>query len=383
MGLKTFVAISGLVARTHAVRFLISQGRGKLKLAWIAKNMGWASHHLYLLSFWGVFWPVFSLTAQDCVETDLFENPKPSLHETLPQTSSNDFLVKNRPVYSEVPDNRFYFKADALLWKAFFNRNDGAANNTQKADFHWSWGLRTETGIHITDQWSLLANYTFFHNKINHVVGHFSDNAIQHLMPALSSCTADTATHTEQRLRYQNLDVDLCNACALNRFFSLSLFLGLRNTWINQGYVMRSANLRNSLAALNVRTKQEFQGTGPVIGAQGYWHVASQWTVLMSCAGAILSTNQDMVNYIHGSNALPIDIDVDRSKMTPTMQGALGLGWHTCIRHSRITFQFLYEAQYWWKQNLAMDYASTTYRITRPGEDLGLQGFSFDLSVDF
>jgi hypothetical protein len=52
-------------------------------------------------------------------------------------------------------------------------------------------------------------------------------------------------------------------------------------------------------------------------------------------------------------------------------------------QRNHVAVRVCYEGQYWWKQNLTIDYASTTYQIARMGEDLGMHGFTLDLLFDF
>ncbi len=54
-------------------------------------------------------------------------------------------------------------------------------------------------------------------------------------------------------------------------------------------------------------------------------------------------------------------------------------------QRNHLALRLSYEAQYWWKQNLTLDYAnnSTYYPVTRMGEDLGFHGFTLDMLFDF
>ncbi len=322
------------------------------------------------------------------------------MQELLTDTSLGDFGAKAAAARPQIHSNRLFFKADGFLWKAFLGGSDYAATNSslatnlvigesKQADFCWRWGFRSELGYRLPhDHWDALANYTWFQDKSNQSVDSPSGGTIVPLMAAFSHFAQNASASIYWHLLYQNFDLDLRKAYFLSRHFSVSPFFGMRNTWLNQDYRANYTNPNGtSPKTIQIKTKQDFWGVGPLAGLNSEWHITGQWWVFGSFIGAILASDYDISSRVLNDGDIQDDITANTKRMSPTVQGALGLGWHMNINRQRnhLALRLSYEAQYWWKQNLTIDYAndSTYYPVTRMGEDLGFHGFTLDMLFDF
>jgi hypothetical protein len=317
------------------------------------------------------------------------------MQELITDTALGDFGAQAASARPQLCSNRLYIKADGFLWKAFVGGSDYAATDsmsggtvligeTKRADFRWRWGFRTELGYRLPhDNWDALTNYSWFQDKSDRSAASPSGGVIIPLIPAFSS-TAYHDAHIRWHLLYQNFDLDLRKAYFLNRHFSVSPFFGLRNTWLNQSYHASYANL-DATQTIDVLTKQDFWGIGPLAGLNSEWHITNQWWVFGSFIGAVLAADYDICSRVLHNETLENKIKADTKRLSPTVQGAMGFGWHMNLNRQRnhIAVRLCYEAQYWWKQNLTLDYSSGYYVVARLGEDLGFHGFTLDVLFDF
>lgn len=316
------------------------------------------------------------------------------MKEVFTGTMLGDCGAKAASARPQIHSNRLFFKADALLWKAFFGGSDYAATDNslealmgevKRADFRWRGGFRVEGGYHLPhDNWDFLVTYTWFHDKAVKSVDS-SSGTIVPLIPPFASYSAGASASIRWPVRLQNLDIDLRRPYFLNRHFSVAPFIGLRNAWIDHGYYATYTDPDGDVVTTNVYAKQNFWGIGPVAGMGTEWHITSHWWIFSSFAGAVLASNYDVISRVYNDGVTVDDLSADTQRLSPTIQGALGFGWHMNMNRCRnhLALRFSYEGQYWWKQNLTIHYASTTYPIVRLGEDLGFHGFTFDMLFDF
>jgi hypothetical protein len=322
------------------------------------------------------------------------------MQDVFTDTALGDCGAKVAAAQPQICSNRLFIKADGLLWKVFFGGNDYAATDTslspsiltgevKRADFRWRWGFRTELGVHLPhDNWDALANYTWFNDKSDQSAVSPVNGTLVPLRSPFTNFAANATASMRWHMLFQNLDIDLKRAYFLSSRFSVTPFFGLRNTWIDHGYAAHYANPNGAPATvIDVNTRQDFWGIGPVGGLGGEWHITSQWWVFGTFAGAILAAKYDIVSYALNSGSEPVDLSGNTQRMSPTVQGALGFGWHMNLNRQRnhIALRVCYEGQYWWKQNLTLDYdtISSAYPVARLGEDLGLHGFTLDVLFDF
>ena len=322
------------------------------------------------------------------------------MEEIFTSTTLGDFGAKVASARPQIHSYRLFVKTDAFLWKAFFGGSDFAitdttlsptvlTGDTKRADFRWRWGFRTEVGYHLPhDCWDFLANYTWFHDHSTKYVASPAGGTIVPILPPFTSFGADARANIHWTLRFQNLDIDLRRPYFLNRSFSIAPCFGLRNSWIDHEYSAHYLNPTGTPITTDIRCEQDFYGIGPVAGLGSEWHVGCQWWFFGAFSGAVLAGNYDIKSRVVNAGTVLKNLTADTERMSPTLSGNLGLGWHMNFNHdhNNVAVRLYYEAQYWWKQNLTIDYASNTltpYEVVREGEDLGLHGFTLDLLFDF
>jgi len=326
------------------------------------------------------------------------------MQEVFTDTSLGDFGAKAASARPQIQSNRLFVKTDGFLWKAFIGGSDYAATdsttntailsgNTKRADFRWRWGFRAELGYRLPhDHWDIAANYTWFHDKSDRTVAAPSGGTIAPLLYTpfiLSAFSADASGSIRWHLHYQNFDLELRKDYFLSSHFSVSPFFGMRNTWLNQGYRVRYNNPNASIdnpRTIEILSKQDFWGIGPLVGLNTNWHITNQWWIFGSFISSLLASDYDI--YSDQLNDLETEnsVKANAKRMSPNVQGALGLGWHMNLNRQRnhIAVRLSYEAQYWWKQNLMIQYTNASpYRVARNGEDLGFHGFNLDMLFDF
>ncbi|MBF8262681.1 MAG: mOMP-like family protein [Parachlamydiales bacterium] len=319
------------------------------------------------------------------------------MKEVLVGSQLGDFGAKAASARPQICSNRLFFKVDTFIWKAFFGGSDYAVTDTtivsnimtgnvKRADFRWRWGFRTEAGYHLPhDLWDVVASYTWFHDKADHSVSSKAGGTIVPLIAPFANFAVDATASIRWILHYQNFDLALRRPYFLSRHFSVAPFFGMRNTWINHNYTTHFTNPQGETLPNDVIAHQDFWGIGPVAGMNSEWHMTCHWWIFGSLAGAVLASDYDIRSQMIRTGTAPIDLDADTKRMSPTVQGSLGCGWHMNFNRARnhVALRLLYEGQYWWKQNLTINYTATTYQFTRLGEDLGMHGFTFDMLFDF
>jgi len=341
-------------------------------------------------------------TLIDNTKTERLAILEQQMEEILTDTSLGDFGARAASARAQIHSNRLFVKADGFLWKAFIGGSDYAVTNsvisssilagdTKRADFRWRWGFRAELGYRLPhDDWDAAVNYTRFHDKSDRSVVSPPGGTLVPLIAPFSNFAAGAAASIRWHLLYQNFDADLRKSYFLSRHFSVSPFFGMRNTWINQGYRTRYADPNGvppDSQIIEVFAKQDFWGIGPLAGLNSEWHITSQWWLFGSFIGSVLAANYDISSRLLNDSSVQDDIKASTKRMSPNIQGALGIGWHMNFnrRRNHIAVRLSYEAQYWWKQNLTINYLenSSYYPIARNGEDLGFHGFTLDMLFDF
>lgn len=340
---------------------------------------------------------VVSDSSTDASCQDRLSNLESQMQTVFTDTALGNFGAKTASARPQIHSNRLFVKADAFLWKAFFGGNNYAATNSslesniltgdaKRADFRWRFGFRTQAGFHLPhDNWDLIADYTWFHDKADRSISSPANGTIVPLIPSFTQFSTNASASIRWKLRFQTFDFNVQRAYFLSKNFSMAPFFGLRNAWVDQKYLAHYSNPSGPIQTIDVSTKQDFWGIGPLVGMHTDLHLTRNWWFFGSFAGAILAADYDIASKVFNNHTIHDNIQADTQRLSPNIQGNLGLGWQTNFNRNRnhIALRASYEAQYWWKQNLTLDYASTTYQIARMGEDLGLHGFTLDMLFDF
>ena len=182
---------------------------------------------------------------------------------------------------------------------------------------------------------------------------------------------------------YQNFDLELQQSYFFNRHFSVSPFFGLRNTWINQGYA-RIIPIRQYASIHDVMPTRISGESARLAGTSSEWHIIS-----MDVFGSFLAL------YWHRITILPAALrndglnEIDRSQHGKNVSDCsrshgIWLAYEFQPQPQPLAVRLSYEAQYWWKQNLTIDYNSS-YNSSCPKrvKISGFHGFTFDTLFDF
>ena len=135
-----------------------------------------------------------------------------------------------------------------------------------------------------------------------------------------------------------------------------------------------------------VRSKQDFWGIGPVAGIGTEWHIFSEWWFFGQFAGALLASQYEITSrYVENNGTASLKkVRANTERMSPTVQGALGLGWHMNFNRDRnnVAVRLFYEAQYWWKQNLTLNFYDLNNSTSHsPGRGFGNSRIYFRFAV--
>ncbi len=291
----------------------------------------------------------------------------------------------------------FFTEGDLLWWRAeVSNMNYAYAenNNTQRAEelnqIHYQWhaGFRAIAGYG-TKALDIFARYTFFRDH-----GHSSTQtpaAGLSPLPLLFSTLSDSASsHILSAESKIELDYDLIDLAIGHYVYSddpliILMWMGLRGAFLEQdwhtSYVPFGSGVTFS------KNKWDVKGGGIVAGMEASYEPGYGFLVLMGGSLSQLLANQKThftLNATTGSSPFfNADVSYSRNKMFPVVDLFLGLGWRRAFCNWAFAATLRYELTQWWSINDIQRLADLQgYDDSAPG-DLGLQGLTGRLRLDF
>ncbi|NNM43986.1 MAG: hypothetical protein HKM07_06550 [Chlamydiae bacterium] len=225
------------------------------------------------------------------------------------------------------------------------------------------------------------------------------------------------------RLHYNTVDLEFGRNFFLGKNLTLRPHIGLRGAWLNQRldntYLPKLGTVAlgtpvslgafnvNSLAITNatMNGEDEYHAVGLRAGADVYWNFTNHFAAYGKVSGSILYGYEEIeqnftintsvnVSGIPGSTSVNVNFPVDNNYRATshttktTLQGILGLMWHTGFEDSGCHFYVSagYEVNEWFHLNNFRTINENAFvfetKTIRKG-NLGLHGLTVDVRLDF
>ncbi len=272
-------------------------------------------------------------------------------------------------------DNGFEASADFLYWKpeqpdlpfAFVNTNSGNEDIgfIQYINFDWSPGVRVGLGWDTDyDGWNVNANWTWMRNKSDTTVDFVTANTDPatvsndfrgvHIPSLYIKTNSDGMTTVDNisfgsakaswKLLYNMFDLGLSKPYSVSRKLDLTPSIGVQGGWIS-----RHLDLFYNLEPFaegnwNQNEETKYWGVGPKFGLNTDWKLGNCGFELFGNFASALLFGQcfderlDVVPIIptpvYPVTAIDITRQPKRTRVVPTLQMAMGLGWNKCFNYS-------------------------------------------------
>lgn len=275
-------------------------------------------------------------------------------------------------------DNGFEASAQFLYWKpeqpdlpfAFVNTNAGAEDIgfIQYIDFEWSPGVRVGLGWNTDyDGWDLKANWTWMRNKSNTtahfvtvndggVFDMFNDLRGVHMPSFYIETNPDRTTSIDNfsfasakaswKLLYNMFDLQLVKSYSISRKLDLTPSIGVQGGWISRHLdILYDFVPFLTGGGWDQDEETKYWGVGPRFGLDTDWKLGNCGFELFGNFASALLFGQCFDEYLYGApftvegfllleNQVRITREPNRTRVVPTLQMALGLGWNKCFNYS-------------------------------------------------
>ncbi|BAU09730.1 hypothetical protein LEP3755_02050 [Leptolyngbya sp. NIES-3755] len=237
--------------------------------------------------------------------------------------------------------------------------------------------------------WEVAASHAFFTTEGQQTVTRspsgFLFSTLTHPFQNDSANTADASA----RLGYRATDVEVAYKLNVNPSLGLRLFSGLRFSDVEQEMTVAydGRDFNQAIA----RSRNEFTGFGPRLGAQLDLRLASDLKLFGRGAGSLLLGNKFTFYEETDNNGTDLVARFDpgsRQQVVPGLELALGLTWQPKIgRRSNLNFSIGYEYQHLFNVSDSIRFVDSASPgvFTQNKNDLSLQGlfFLFGISSEF
>ncbi len=292
-------------------------------------------------------------------------------------------------------DNGFEASADFLYWKpeqsklpfAFVNTNPNREDTgfIQFINFDWSPGVRVGLGWNTDyDGWNLNADWTWMRNKSNTKVdfvtrspldGLFLLNELRgvHVPSFYVETNSDNTTtipnislgsaKASWKLLYNMFDLELSKPYSVSRRLDLTPSIGVQGGWISRHLDLFYDVMPFDDGGWSQNDETNYWGVGPRFGLDTDWKLGNCGFELFGDFASALLFGQcfneyhDITLYTEGGailsdNLIRITREPKRTRLVPTIQMALGLGWNKCFNYSchdyYVNLDAAWEVNYYW-----------------------------------
>jgi hypothetical protein len=269
--------------------------------------------------------------------------------------------------------------------------------------FEFESGFKAGIGINVaSDDWVLRADYTRFHSltKLSKSAhgssagpGALSFNNWFYQESDEGQAIAASHFNSKWHLELDWLDATLSRPMYSGRKLTLTPFVGLRTSWIEQTLNIRATNLLNVFppsTALHSRNKLESWGIGPRAGVDAHFLLSYGFRIQGALGASLLYTQFSKVSHSEDPAA------VGESSVAYVMrnyqcaramaEGNLGLGWgiYAAKRRFHIDMSATYDFNYLWGQNMMRSLNNLQINGTGgSASDLTIQGLTATLTLSF
>jgi hypothetical protein len=305
------------------------------------------------------------------------------------KTAYKNFGAKTASANPQIDGYGFFATADFLFWKLYEGGTDyllkgqdvPVKGKLQHANFNWEPGFKVGAGyLFDRDGWDTQIEYTYYKTHAHHTThGNF-------LFPQVGNPTLElTQANAKWHVFFQNIDLVLGRNYFVSNYFSLHPLFGLTSAWIDQHRHFRFLATSEEHIALNSRN--DFWGIGPHLACNGQLYLGRNFSVYGNVAGNLLwgdfHVSEKEANKTAGTEFYHLHNNLRR--MVASIAFALGLSYETSFAKDcyHLGLKAGYENQYWFRQNQLPLFDSTGNTFHRLTEDLGLQGLTVEVRLDF
>jgi hypothetical protein len=252
---------------------------------------------------------------------------------------------------------------------------------TESLNFDRNSGVRAAVGYRLPENWDATFAYTYFRSSAEGATAAPPGGI---LYPTLTRPGfVDSAIVGSANAGYlQNLyDAEFGRRFELGETCSARVFGGFRFADIKTDF-SASYDGRDAAGSL-VSTRNEFQGFGPMVGAEGAISVWRKFQIYARASGGLLtgSSTAGLTETNQNGQSVYASYDSTTRKVVPTCTVGIGAGWQA----GRLSVRAGYEITYWGSlidtTRLSSDFSPG--KTTTTSESLSLEGFFFRLGWEF
>ena len=243
-------------------------------------------------------------------------------------------------------------------------------------------GVRVELGHRFGESgWEAYFGYTYFHSS---AADSLSAPAGQTLFPTLTKPgLTNTVTYAsaQANFEYNAYDLLLGKRFAVDEHFAVRLSGGLRFASLRQAFSAYYDGL--DARSATVSANSNFQGIGPILGAEGVWVGWKGFHLYARANGGFLSGQSDnpLFETNNAGKTVYANTAYNIRKVVPMASASVGLGW----QYRTVTARVGYEITNYWNvvdQPRFVDDVGVGKLVTRPS-NVSLEGLFVQLGVAF
>jgi hypothetical protein len=296
---------------------------------------------------------------------------------------------------------------DLLFWRANENGLGYVIENKMSTstlrdgrlkdpNFDWDFGYRVGLGYNIPrDGWDVTADWTHFSTTASNSELAPVGGALFPIWqsPDLNFASTNlTQASTFWRLRLNEIDLALGREFFVSKWLTLRPFMGLRTAWLRQKFnvTYTGTNIFGLTGAMSdkIQMKNRFWGIGLLGGLDTQWGLGAGFSIYgdlgLSMLRGHFRINQDET--VQTLNTVLTHLR-ERLRATRVITDlALGLRWDQVFADCfRVMLQAGWEDHVFLGQNVLKNFIDSSMegKYTEQNGDLALDGFTFELRLDF
>lgn len=273
--------------------------------------------------------------------------------------------------------------------------------------FDWDVGFRAGyRKANCIEQVALGVEYTYFSTSAAKEKKKDSPSLFAGLT---SSFQPHLLAHSDYKVEYQNLDIELVKSYFISQRILWFVFTGLKSCYILQKekthYELGFKTYQDLYFQSNQSDRCRLTAIGPKIGFLSRWYVFKEFSIFNKSATALVygyyllknnyssfETSQETSEKI----ANKVNLKGGFHSLTPYGEAALGVSWNRAFIKEKIqmTCSIAYQALFYWRESKTLEGAGIltqnhpiptikTVSYSKRVEDLSFNGLVLELELDF
>ncbi len=273
----------------------------------------------------------------------------------------------------------------------------------------WNPGFKVGIGTDLDhDGWDLYAQYTWYQAKHHHHHNHSSgtssstptfttpvvNDAYWFVGDSVNDSVSSYASASEKwKLNFDVLDLEMGRNMYLSPRLQFRPFFGLKGAWQKQHLhlAFNSVPFFGSVGSNYMNNHLKMSGVGVRGGFDTAWHFTRGFSLVGDLAftglweyvkGSRKDTSSTVTGGVTSTPVTNVYISEHCTSVKPILEWAIGLRYEfwTCGDDYHFAFEADWEAQNWFGQN---QFIRLPGSANAEGQDLGLQGLTFQVRFDF